>query len=325
MNASQLLTMPRVSVIIPTFNRAKHITHAIDSVISQSYRDLEIIVIDDGSTDNTRDVLDRYKTKIKYLYQKKSGVSTARNYGIRQAQGEWIAFLDSDDEWMPEYLSLQMDRVEQNPKVCAHITNSIQLMDNDHEINTFRKLRCNFINKFGNKMFLEIERPLFTVIKHHITSLQSTIIKRKVFIEAGLFNENLTIAEDFDAIARMSLHGPMEICKKPLVYIIRRRESIDNLTNQMYSVSGMNCFAFVYNRLREDNRLLFKEKRIINKYLSCNRRAVANIYLKNGETKKAKSKYKESFFIYPSAKSLLKYIISYLPMEMAASFVLKNR
>ncbi|MBM2835200.1 MAG: glycosyl transferase [Candidatus Brocadiaceae bacterium] len=96
----------QVSVVIPTYNRAPYVIMAIESVLAQSYQDYEIIVVDDGSTDGTRDVLEPYRDRIRYMYQDNKGVSAARNTGIQESRGEWIAFLDSDDEWLPNKLEI---------------------------------------------------------------------------------------------------------------------------------------------------------------------------------------------------------------------------
>ena len=101
------MTAPRISVVIPAYNAAPYIAAAIDSVVGQTYKDLEIIVVDDGSVDNTAAVLQTYGNKVRYVRQENQGVSSARNHGIRVAQGELIAFLDADDVWFPEKLELQ--------------------------------------------------------------------------------------------------------------------------------------------------------------------------------------------------------------------------
>ena len=96
------MSSPKVTVVIPTYNRAHLIKDAVESVLNQTYQDFELIVIDDGSTDNTREVLAVYKDKLTYIYQENQGRSSARNHGIELAQGEYIAFLDSDDVWFPD-------------------------------------------------------------------------------------------------------------------------------------------------------------------------------------------------------------------------------
>ena len=110
--------MKKVSIIIPTYNRAHHISEAIQSVIDQDIKncDLEIIVIDDGSTDETRQIVCAFREKVRYIYQENQGVGSARNRGIKQATGEWLAFLDSDDRWLPDKLSLQFKVLDAFPK-----------------------------------------------------------------------------------------------------------------------------------------------------------------------------------------------------------------
>ncbi|MCK4819314.1 glycosyltransferase family 2 protein, partial [bacterium] len=117
------MAIPNVSVIIPTCNRAEYITQAIDSVLAQTYTDYEIIVVDDGSTDNTKEVMEPYMDRIRYIYQENAGVSAARNTGIKAAKGDWVAFLDSDDEWLPGKLAVQIRAVERHPQLVAHMVN----------------------------------------------------------------------------------------------------------------------------------------------------------------------------------------------------------
>ena len=103
----QGLSMPKVSVIIPTYNYGKYIEKAVDSVLTQTYRDQEIIVVDDGSTDNTREIIEaRYKDKVRYFYQENRGAPAARNFGLRKAEGEFVTFLDADDWLMPNSLAV---------------------------------------------------------------------------------------------------------------------------------------------------------------------------------------------------------------------------
>ena len=113
--------MPKVSVIIPTYNRAEYLPDAIDSVLAQTFRDFEVIIIDDGSTDNTREIIEKYIKRypqiIRPFYQMNSGASVARNKGIEEARGEYIAFLDSDDVWLSKKLERQVSVLERDKKI----------------------------------------------------------------------------------------------------------------------------------------------------------------------------------------------------------------
>ena len=108
---------PLVSVIIPTYNSSQYIKEAIDSVLAQTYKNFEIIVIDDGSTDNTKEVLAPYLSVIKYIYKNNGGPASARNRGIKEANGEFVAFLDADDVWKPDRLARGVDILDQRPEV----------------------------------------------------------------------------------------------------------------------------------------------------------------------------------------------------------------
>jgi glycosyltransferase involved in cell wall biosynthesis len=106
--------MPRVSVVIPAFNTASYIVQAVQSVLTQTYKDFEIIVVDDGSSDNTRDVMAPYQDRVRYVWQENQERAAARNHGLELAQGELIAFLDSDDVWMPDKLSRQVASLDEH-------------------------------------------------------------------------------------------------------------------------------------------------------------------------------------------------------------------
>ena len=111
-----------ISAVIPAYNAEKYITRAIDSVLGQTRPVDEIIIVDDGSTDNTAEAIKRYGDKIQYIYQENAGVSAARNTGIKAAATDWIAFLDADDEWLPERIQLQVEllkRIESILGNCA--------------------------------------------------------------------------------------------------------------------------------------------------------------------------------------------------------------
>ncbi len=121
--------MPKVSVIIPTYNREKYITETINSVLKQTYSDYEIIVVDDGSTDNTEQLIkEQFGDKIIYLFKTNGGPASARNLGIRVAKGEYIAFLDSDDLWMPEKLEIQIDYMDAHPECGLSFTKALSFI-----------------------------------------------------------------------------------------------------------------------------------------------------------------------------------------------------
>ena len=100
-----MLSKPLVSVVIPTYNYAHYLPEAIDSIVSQTYKNLEILVIDDGSTDNTKAVMEKYKQKVRYLYKQNGGLSSARNYGLTKITGDYVLFVDADNKIRPSYIA----------------------------------------------------------------------------------------------------------------------------------------------------------------------------------------------------------------------------
>jgi len=129
--------MGKVSVIIPIYNRLQYLPAAIGSVLNQTYQDFEIIVVDDGSTEDVKGKISEYikqnpSKKIKYFYQENKGVSAARNRGIKEATGEYIAFLDSDDIWVPEKLSLQTEYLAKNKTIDVVFGDAVEQHENSN-------------------------------------------------------------------------------------------------------------------------------------------------------------------------------------------------
>jgi len=175
----------KISVIIPTFNRRYVLHRAIESVVNQTRPPIEIIVVDDGSTDGTRDWLVNTFPLVKYIYQDNKGVSSARNRGIEVSKGSWVSFLDSDDEWMPTKLEEQESYIIENPEIKFCHTNEIWIR-NGVRVNQMKKHQ-----KYGGDIFekcLDICR----------ISPSSVLIKKDVFDDIGLFDESLRVCEDYD-------------------------------------------------------------------------------------------------------------------------------
>lgn len=185
-----------ISVIIPTFNRAKLLCRALDSVIAQSTEPTEVIVVDDGSEDNTANTVRRRYRDVIYIYQPNRGVSGARNRGLATATGEWIAFLDSDDEWLPAKLTVQSRALATNTEYQVCHTNEIWIR-NGRRVNPMRKHE-----KYGGWIY-EKCLPLCVI------SPSSVLIRRAVFEEVGYFDEELPACEDYDLWLRICAAHPV--------------------------------------------------------------------------------------------------------------------
>jgi glycosyltransferase involved in cell wall biosynthesis len=192
----------KVSVIIPTYNRYEPLKQALSSVYAQTYTPYEVIVIDDGSTDATSQIKKDFPNII-YIYQENSGVSSARNHGIKVASSEWIAFLDSDDEWLKEKLEMQVLFHEKN-KVLMSYTQEIWLRDNKL-VNIPKKFQ-----KIGKNVFLEN-------LSYCNLAPSSVFIHSNVFDEIGLFDESMEVCEDYDLWLRIALKFDIALIPKDLI------------------------------------------------------------------------------------------------------------
>jgi glycosyltransferase involved in cell wall biosynthesis len=314
------MKIPVISVIIPTYNRASYVVLAIDSVLNQSYKDYEIIVVDDGSTDDTKVRLDKYKDEIRYIYQNNSGVSSARNTGIMASRGEWVAFLDSDDEWDEDYLSTQIEQKTKYPDSIAYITNSDTFHFDGRIDNHFKGI--NIAKYFKNSTCLSFERPITIIIEHGYWFLQAIIIRKDILLEAGLFDQRLFIAEDLDIICRVAVRGRFTICKHEKVKIIRRDEKIDNLSALSRKNMHDRCRTYiqVHSKLLSNPDLNQNEKISVKRILSLHIRLLGNMLLLDGKKKEAQEQYRKAFKQYASVRTFLKIILCTMPVSISKSF-----
>jgi GT2 family glycosyltransferase len=257
-------TAPKVSVITPTYNRADLISRSIDSVLAQHYDNFELIVIDDGSTDHTQDVLACYHDRrIKTVrFDQNRGIGAARHEGVLQAIGEWVAFLDADDLWDPEKLTCDLAVLKKYPEIDL-------LFDN------YRNL--NFLNKIDQPGFeqtrpaferistTELETGVFRIdsglaeamLTANLIGTASVItIRRSVFTGIGNFNPALSGPEDFELLWRAALSGVKFAYQVRI--LVHRHKNADSITAQMYSfaprlLAALDiCESSIYHYDRSD-------------------------------------------------------------------------
>ena len=197
--------MPRISVIIPVYNRRQLIGRAIRSVLAQTYKEYEILVIDDASTDGSAAaVRDEFGNAVRLIeMETNQGVSAARNLAINRAKGEWLAFLDSDDEWLPEKLDRQMWALAETHLQVCH-TEEIWIR------NGVRVNACKHHKKYGGEIF-------FRALPLCVMSPSSIVIHRDVFNTIGLFDEQLLACEDYDLFLRLTCRYPVHFLEEPLI------------------------------------------------------------------------------------------------------------
>ncbi len=217
--------MTAVSVIIPTYNRARKLLRAISSVLYQTFTDSEVIVVDDGSDDGTAECLNPLMGHIEYIrHRDNRGVSAARNRGIKASRFPFIAFLDSDDYWLPKKLSTQMAFFKRNPETVACQTEEIWIR---------KGIRVN-----PGKRHLKPSGDIFLPsLKLCLVSPSALVLKRSLLDEVGLFDEDLPAGEDYDLWLRISCRYPIHLIPRHLV--VKEGGYPDQLSS---NVKGLDLF-----------------------------------------------------------------------------------
>lgn len=231
---------PLVSIIIPAHNAEKYIQEAVDSALGQTYENIEVVVIDDGSTDGTKKVLELYvrDRKIKYVYQENKGLAGARNAGIRNSKGEYVAFLDADDLFLPEKVAEQVKVLEENPDfdVCyCDLTHFIDSSPRKYYHHRYHYPSGNLFEPLLHRQFIN---PL------------TVFARRSVFEKFGFFDETLRRSEDWDLWLRWSHAGvKFFYLDKPLAYY--RIQSTGNLSSIESEPAMKEKNFFVFSRIGE--------------------------------------------------------------------------
>ncbi len=267
---NQTKKIPAVTVIIPTFNRASWLAGAIDSVLNQTFQNFELIVIDDGSTDETPKLVAKYGDRIRYYVQPNRGPASARNLGIKRAQADLIAFLDSDDRWLKEKLHEQVGVMLNNPEIKICYTNEIWVR---------RGVRVNQ-KKIHQKYSGWIYQKCLSLC---IISPSSVMIRREVFDKVGLFDEQFLVCEDYELWLRISHRFPIFFIDKPLIIKFGGHE--DQLSRQFWGMDRFRVQAL--EKMLNDNSLSAEDRIATIKMLHQKCSILINGFEKRGKTSEA--------------------------------------
>lgn len=225
-----------VSVVIPTFNRCAQVVEAVASVMRQKVDGLDIVVVDDGSTDGTVETLRVFEPAIRVVRQPHGGVSAARNRGIGLARYEWIAFLDSDDLWLPRKLSIQMEYLARDSSMRICQTEEIWLRNG-------RRLNPRKYHKKPKGHCFD------RLLDRCLVSPSAVIVHKSVFDEVGVFDEDLPACEDYDLWLRIGLRHAMGLIEQPLV--IKRGGHPDQLSSIIPALDRFRIQALCKLLVRE--------------------------------------------------------------------------
>ena len=239
-----------ISVIIPTLNRVNLLKRALRSVLNQTLPPDEIIVIDNGSTDDTKNMIKDNFQNIKYYYLHDKGVSKARNLGIKNSNSEWLSFLDSDDEWHRKKLEKQINFIKYNSKCKFVHSNEVWLRNGIH-LNQLKKHKKKGGNIFKN------------CLKMCCISPSSVILKKNIFYDYGFFDESFKVCEDYEMWLRIS--AKEEICFLEDKLLIKHGGHKDQLSKKFWGMDRFRVYAI--------------EKNLLNNNFSKNQNCLAKFFL----------------------------------------------
>ncbi len=222
------LRAPMVSVIIPTYNRWPMVCEAVESVLAQSYRGFELIVIDDGSEDGTAQKLSRYGSFLRVISQPRRGVAAARNTGVRWCRGHYLAFLDSDDLWLPKKLEVQIDFMESHPEAQICQTEEIWIR-NGVRVNPKQRHRKPSGDIFRRSLELCLVSP------------SAAMMRGNFFHETGGFDEAFPVCEDYELWLRVAVEHQVPLVAEPLV--IKRGGHGDQLSRSTWGLDRFRVLA----------------------------------------------------------------------------------
>jgi len=290
-----------ITVIIPTFNRRKYIVDAVDSVLAQDIDDLEIIVIDDGSTDGTQLALDSYMKDIRYIYQENRGVSAARNRGVRESRGELLAFLDSDDVWSPEKLKSQTEKLRFEDILSFEGVEWFVDREEDQ----------GFLNQCESVMWPRCDAsgyvidPVLDVAEGRYLHLGTLLCKRSTFLEIGFFDESLCFGEDEDWFSRASLKTGFHYISKPL---LKRRFHVNQTGSEREEC--LRSLITVFSNIKSRTKGIHpKAYAVANKRLAAKWSHLANRLVDHKQPLEATRAALTAFALEPfNAKRLIKVI-----------------
>ena len=260
--------MTRVTAVIPSYNHGEFITAAIESVLNQTYGDLECIVVDDGSADGTEDAVAAFGERVRFLRQENRGVSFARNRGAAEASGEYLSFLDADDLWVPQKIERQLSLLEADPRLGA-VYSGLHLIGTD---GLFRGREDPPPGSVALRNTLLLERPIMSIV--------TALIRRDAFEDVGGFDPSLSTSADCDLGCRIAMRYPVEGIGLPL-YMYRRH------LDQMHSdpIATERDMRAIYERFFADPALPSEIRGLRNRAYANLYVSLAGSYLRQGNRK----------------------------------------
>jgi hypothetical protein len=278
--------MPTVSVIIHTYNNEKFIAETVESVLNQTYKDYEIIVVDDGSEDGTRDALIPYMQKIRYHYKENGGIASAKNAGICLSQTEFVAFLDHDDLWVPDKLQLQMECFNENLQVGLVYSKYTSFRDG-------KELRTKPEKGYSGWIFKELLSKSFI-------QTSTVVVKRECLDAVGPYDETFSLGDEYDMFLRIAQKFQCGFVDKGLT---RYRVHDTNASNNdfLFDNENLGVYKKVYNNFTDIDGV---EKKILRKRIARYSMKVAEGLYRQGKQEESKKYQMEANNYLPFYKRI---------------------
>jgi glycosyltransferase involved in cell wall biosynthesis len=329
-----------VSVVIPAYNRAGLLIAAVDSVLAQTYPAHEVVIVDDGSTDGTEEaVRARFggQPKVRYFRQKNAGVSAARNRGMKEAAGEFIAFLDSDDAWLPGKLALQLEALRLAPE-AGMVWTEMSAVDERGAVLHPRYLRTMYsayryfpapTDLFARELDLPAARAyagdvFSAMVLGNLVHTSTVLLRRSVQERVGFFDESYRVGEDYKFHLHTCRTGPVAFVDEPTV--LYRVGSADALTASKHTLAiARNFVETLENTLREDGARIILPAGVLDDCRADAYSWVGSEYLADGQTARGRGYFLKSLGIRMKRQTLANLAKSFVPEPLARAYRARRR
>jgi glycosyltransferase involved in cell wall biosynthesis len=321
---------PKVSIVIPTYNRAAQARNAVESALAQTFGDVEVIVVDDGSSDGTGRILgEAYGDRIRYFRQPNQGQSVARNKGIIEARGEWIAFLDSDDLWEKDKLEWQFKALERFGPQCGACYTDVRLFNHPENRTLFQMGEEGYRHEGTMGVNLEVPRLLVRAPgAGMLVFMGSLLASTRVVRKTGGCDPNLRFGEDSDLLFRLAMLTDFCYVNRPLVWFDRSPGEVRHVG----VTADWNRLEFVLQctqlRLEKFQRLssgLPKNlQKLIREQLRSVHSGLANCFLEAGHYGKARQALSRAAWLDPTFNVAVKWLLTWISPRLALRTVRRH-
>lgn len=289
--------VPKVSVLIPTYNCAATIQESIDSVLNQTYQDVEIIVVDDGSTDNTKALLEGYGGRVRYFYQDNAGAVRARLNGLHQALGQYIAIIDADDIWMPEKLTIEVDVLDKNPETDLVFTDFQDFSKDGFSPKScfdankvFRKIPAKSISEDHPSAKIFLRNIIYDYLQGNFILPSTLLIRKDACYKFEMFTDEVQIREQYEFCLRTLHELKIVFIDQVLVHRRFRGTNITLNTRLFHERTILACQKAIQYPWMDDRCRHFLAENIKNSFY-----AIGLDSLKKGSPLEARQMLKQSF------------------------------